>query len=377
MKIGISGSYGMHNLGDEAILEAMVAMIRKRDPGAEIRIFSRNASHTNLYHGFEAIDVRMLSQQQVLRALADLDALILGGGGIIYDAEVGLYLREAELASSFGIPVIVFAVGVGPLDDPASRAEVGRVLSGAAVVTTRDEESMELLRSCGVAAEVMEVTADPALLLEPCSRTQAEAILVSQGIPVGEKLVGVSVRQPDVTCPWLDEIRYHELLASVVDSIVDEWDVRAIFVPMEPIHDIPQAEITLEKMRRPQRASILRNGFRPGEIMGVAGLLELAVGMRLHFMMLSAATGTPIAPLFYAPKVNAFIRQLGLGLPERDIRDITAEDYFSLIRDVWRRREEVKRQLAPAVNDLKRRAARSGALLFERVFGEEVIKDKS
>ena len=377
MKIGISGSYGMHNLGDEAILEAMVAMIRERDPGAEVRIFSRNAAHTNCYHGFEAVDVRVLSDQQALRASADLDVLILGGGGILYDAEIDLYLREADLATSFGIPVVVFAVGAGPMNDPAERSEVDKILSRAAVVTTRDEESMELLRSCGVAADIMEVAADPALLLEPCGRTQAEAILVSQGIPVGEKLVGVSVRQPDVTCPWLDEIKYHELLAAVVDRMIDEWKVRAVFIPMEPEHDIPHAEIVVGKMRKPQKATILKNGLRPSEVMGVTGLFQLAVGMRLHFMMLSAAMGTPIAPLLYAPKVSAFIRQLGLGFPERDISSITPQDYFSFIQDIWRRKDDIKARFASAILDLRQRAVKSGVLLFERVFGEEIIREQS
>jgi polysaccharide pyruvyl transferase WcaK-like protein len=44
-RIGISGSYGGFNLGDEAILQSMIAQVRRTIP-AEITVFSRNPDDT-------------------------------------------------------------------------------------------------------------------------------------------------------------------------------------------------------------------------------------------------------------------------------------------------------------------------------------------
>ncbi len=42
IRVGISGSYGGLNLGDEAILHTIIAQLR-RDLNVEITVFSRNA----------------------------------------------------------------------------------------------------------------------------------------------------------------------------------------------------------------------------------------------------------------------------------------------------------------------------------------------
>jgi polysaccharide pyruvyl transferase WcaK-like protein len=84
LRIGISGSYGGMNLGDEAILEGILSRIRATVP-AEITVFSRNPSDTLARHGVErAISVRSLTRREVTPEVQRLDLLILGGGGLLY-----------------------------------------------------------------------------------------------------------------------------------------------------------------------------------------------------------------------------------------------------------------------------------------------------
>ena len=64
IRIGISGSYGGMNLGDEAILEGILSQIRATVP-ADITIFSRNPSDTMARHKVErAISSRSLTRPQ-------------------------------------------------------------------------------------------------------------------------------------------------------------------------------------------------------------------------------------------------------------------------------------------------------------------------
>ena len=106
-RVGISGSYGGWNLGDEAILEGIIGELRRSVP-VEITVFTRDAADTLRRHSVEhAVAVRQFLRDDVLPALKPLDLFILGGGGILFDPEVPIYLREVELAHELGVPVMI------------------------------------------------------------------------------------------------------------------------------------------------------------------------------------------------------------------------------------------------------------------------------
>ncbi|MBI2197109.1 MAG: polysaccharide pyruvyl transferase family protein, partial [Candidatus Rokubacteria bacterium] len=161
LRVGISGSYGGLNLGDEAILQAIVTQLRAALP-VEITVFSRDPKDTLARHRVErAVPVRDLSRDEVLPEIRALDLLILGGGGILFDAEAAIYLREVALAHEEGVPVMVYAISAGPLQDPTAQALVRDCLGRAAAVTVRERRARHALEEAGVRAEI-EVTADPA-----------------------------------------------------------------------------------------------------------------------------------------------------------------------------------------------------------------------
>src|SRR5262245_23014484 len=90
-RVGISGSYGGLNLGDEAILEGIATELRGALP-VEITVFSRNPEDTLARHRVErAVPVREMSRDEVIPEIERLDLFILGGGGILFDAEAHLY----------------------------------------------------------------------------------------------------------------------------------------------------------------------------------------------------------------------------------------------------------------------------------------------
>src|SRR5690606_24951532 len=101
------------------------------------------------------------ARQEVSR----LDLLVLGGGGILYDEEIDIYLREVQLANELGVAVMVYAVSAGPLARKSSRELVREVLRPAALVTVRDRQGYRLLEEVGLQHEI-HLTADPALLLK-------------------------------------------------------------------------------------------------------------------------------------------------------------------------------------------------------------------
>jgi len=63
--IGIFGHYGNENLGDEAIIEALIARIRAERPDADIRCFSIHPRDSSLRYGVTAYPIRISGESEL------------------------------------------------------------------------------------------------------------------------------------------------------------------------------------------------------------------------------------------------------------------------------------------------------------------------
>ncbi|MFJ4468590.1 polysaccharide pyruvyl transferase family protein [Streptomyces sp. NPDC089424] len=308
-RIGLLGSYGGFNIGDEAILTCVLGCLRDHRPQARLVVFSRNAEHTRAHQpaADEVVDWEGVPQKQILDVLSNLDLLVLGGGGILYDGEARRYLRLVGAAQASGVRTFAYAVGAGPLREADDREAVRTVLSAMDEVVVRDEESRLVLEEAGLDRDIT-VTADPALLLPPEPFT--DQMMRQEGIPADTRLVGMSVREPGRAAEKLDESDYHALLADVADFLVRRLDAHVVFVPMER-QDVHHAHGVLSRMTAPDRGRILHSVYSPGQVLGFMNHLDLAVGMRLHFVIFAALSGLPVLPLPYSGKVFDFSRRIG------------------------------------------------------------------
>jgi polysaccharide pyruvyl transferase CsaB len=349
-KVGISGSYGGLNLGDEAILQSMITQLRRSLP-VEITVFSRDPEDTRRRHRVEhVVAVRTLTRSEVLPAIEGLDLFILGGGGILFDSAIQEYMREVVLAHDKNIPVMVYAVSAGPLADPNMQKVVKEGLSQAAVITVRERNAKKILEEAGIGCEII-VTADPAFLLEP--EPISEDIIKREHLEPGQRLVGLSVREPGGAAPDLREMSYHELLANAADFMIDRYDANIVFIPMEQrVQDMQHAHAVISKMLRPQRAWLLQGEYTPGQLMSIIKRFDFAVGMRLHFLIFAALQGIPFVALPYATKVGGILEDLQIDMPP--LKLVNAGRLISYIDRYWDARENIKgkiKQLLPAIKD--------------------------
>lgn len=366
-KIGISGSYGGLNLGDEAILQSIINQLKKSIT-AEITVFSRNAADTSKRHGVKAVDVRKLSAKEIKPDIARLDLFILGGGGILYDADVRLYLREVMIAIEHKIPVMLYAVGAGPLDDTRAQAAIKEVLNEVDLITVREQGAQSLLESLGVEKEII-VTADPALLLEPEPR--AEKFFNRSDWENKRRFIGISVREPGVAAPDLDQKKYHELIADAADFMVDRMNAEIIFIPMEQSEqDLQHSHAVVSKMLRPQRASVLNQDYTSGQVLSIISELDFSLGMRLHFLIFSALGKIPFVALPYASKVAGFLDALDIDMPPLQL--VNAGRLIAYIDDYWDKQEQLKSKIEKKLPGLKERAALTHKLLLKLLTNADI-----
>jgi polysaccharide pyruvyl transferase CsaB len=359
-RIGISGSYGGMNLGDEAILQSIIAELRRRIPGSlEVLVFSMGPADTLARHDVErALPVRELSRAEVTEEIGGLDLFILGGGGLLYNGEARHYVRELQIAREFGIPAMTWALGAGPLDDREDRSAVRRVLNRTDAIVVRDERDRRLLQEVGVARDVS-VTADPALLMKPEPFTPD--MLRAEGLAPGTRLIGLSVREPGPAAPGLEIGDYHSLLANAADFLVDRLGATVVFVPMERCRsDLQHAHGVLSRMALPQHARILYAEYTPGQVLGFMSHLELAIGMRLHFLIFAALAGVTFVPLPYASKVEGLVHEL--GIPALPIQDLKVGRLLARIDHAWDMRDELRDRVTERLPLLRQRAARTAEM---------------
>jgi polysaccharide pyruvyl transferase CsaB len=360
-RVGISGSYGGMNLGDEAILQSIITQLR-RDLSVEITVFSRNAQDTKSRHRVErAVPVRKLSRAEVLPEIERLDLLILGGGGILYDADAKTYLREVQLAQEAGVPVMLYAIGAGPLKDPAAQALVRDCLDPVDLITVRERRAGKILEDAGVSREIV-VTADPALLLEP--EALPDGALAQEGLEGKQNLIGMSVREPGVAAPDLDEDVYHDLIANAADFMADRFDAHIVFVPMEhSVLDTQHSHAVIARMLRAQRATVLKGEYTSGQLLSLMGNFSFVLGMRLHFLIFAALQGVPFVALPYASKVSGFLEDLKVAAPPMKL--VNAGRLIAYLDECWDNRRDMRERISEGLPALKERSRKTHELLVD------------
>jgi polysaccharide pyruvyl transferase CsaB len=367
-RVGITGSYGGLNLGDEAILQSIIFQLR-RDLPVEITVFSRDPDDTKARHGVErAVAVRKLSRAEVVPEVERLDLLIVGGGGILFDAEARIYLREALIAQEKGVPVMLYAIGAGPLVDPAAQKAVRECLEHVEVITVRERSAQQALEEAGVHRDIT-VTADPALLLKP--EPLPRGILKHEGLEGRRRLIGMSVREPGVAAPDIDPDDYHALLANAADYMVDRFDADVVFVPMErSVLDTQHSHAVIAKMLRAQRATVLKGEYTSGQLLSLIGKFNFAVGMRLHFLIFAALAEVPFVALPYSGKVTGLLEDLNVPTPPFKL--VNEGRLIAHLDQSWDRSRSMRAHLAKAVPPLQKRAQETHRILVELLTREKL-----
>jgi polysaccharide pyruvyl transferase CsaB len=369
-RVGISGSYGGMNLGDEAILEVILREFRA-SCDADVVVFSRNPRDTEKRHKVRSVSLGDMHKEGAVEELRKLDLFVLGGGGILFDGMAEIFLRDVNWAKELGIPVMTYAISVGPLKAPESKQLVTDTLNNVDVITVREGEAKRILNDLGV-TQAIEVTADPALLLASSHFTQQ--MLKKEGIDPEGALVGFSVREPGPAAPNLNVDQYHGVLANAADFMVERFDAQALFVPMElgENRDHQHSHAVISKMANAQRATVLKGDYSSGQVLGLVQHMSFVVGMRLHFLIFSCIHRVPFVPLPYASKVTGLLADL--GMPMTPIGDLNVGKLCAFLDRSWDTKKTIQKKLSSKIPSLQDKARRTNQILCEHL---KTLKRKS
>ena len=301
----LCGYYGEHNLGDDALLDALLAQL---PPSVTPLVTAFDQAQISRQHGVASVNRRSL--RAVLKALRQCRALVLGGGSLLQDStsfrSLLYYAALITAARLQGKPVLLWAQGLGPLRRRRSRALVRVLLPLASGITWRDSSSAQLARQLGVAA------------------------------PHGTDAVWSLPRQhwlglggPIVVCwrptPHLQGEAWKPYLQAL-EELAEQTEREVIWLPFHRDQDqrlfdqLQQQGLVGDALARRSRVV---EAVTPSEAMALFRSASLVLAMRLHALILAALAGSPVSALSYDPKVQACATELGCSCI--DLADASAD----------------------------------------------------
>src|SRR5690606_35725486 len=102
--------------------------------------------------------------------------------------------------------------------------------------------------------------------------------------------------------------------------------------------------------------SILKKELTPKEMMGVIGAMHLVVGMRLHSLIMAAASYVPAVGIAYDPKVSHFCSLVGYPCIPSVVDLQETMSNIPMIEDVLSNYEQYKNTLKTSVPELQKLA---------------------
>jgi len=377
-RIFITGYYGFRNLGDEAVLEAILGDFRGRVADPIFIVTSGDPGRTRADHGVEAVHWRDVPA--IVAAVSDADLVVIGGGGLFHDHwgidpdsllarhyyGIPFFATPAILAALQDTPILIYGVGVGPLFSDEARSMTRAVFDLAWAATVRDEESLEEAERLGLSRGRVELAADPAFALPPPSEADiraAEAKIGTAASP-GPPLLGVCVRGWDL---GVAEETWLAAVAGGAQAFLDEHGGGLVAVPFQDLEedlgdDADVARRLVEAIGKPERAVVTRVPETPAEALALLGRCDLVVGMRLHSVLFAALSGVPVVALSYDPKVERLMSRLDSAELSLQLTEVTAETLHRRMNAAYSGRVETAQRLAGAAASLAASAGRSADL---------------
>lgn len=355
MKYLIAGAstYGVDNMGDDAMLSCLVRGIRQSDENSEIFFLARHPdavfdqvfgvkSIQNLDHssnetaigrfflGFNSGDDRK-NLQQIRVALADADLLIIGGNSLMEISE-NVFLRGvssyattlATFALLMGKPYALFGLNiVEPIKSDYVASQAKFLVENAAIATVREEEVLGYLNDIGVNTSKVLVTGDPAygVDLPQATAYSGQDILRRGGIVLDPNKITVSfcLREEYWKSDAKSIANLENETCAVMRHVLARNDSQILFIPncyYERGHALEDDRLINRGIRArfgdDPRVHYIEQRLNLYETLALFKLTNLHISNRRHSNIFAALFGKPFIPVNTSLKthISSFVRDL-------------------------------------------------------------------
>ncbi len=360
-KITIHGFYGKGNLGDEAILKALLQEFSKF-PDIKVVVFSSNPKQVSKTHGVRSIHSQ--GKRFFLRRIWEIktsNLFILGGGGLLKDygndsSSLKEWLRLLQFAKKLNVKTALCAIGVENIRYDESRKLIRDALNKVDLITVRDCSSKDILREIGVTNEI-KVVSDPVVLLININADRIKDNLISSRVIICIRhwfSKGFYIEKPEVNENFIQS------LSTAADFLIEHYNTKIDFIPFRTTSyddDRIVVKQVVSYMKHKDKIYIHSSAPEVDEFIEIVRQSSLVIGMRLHSLILGTSIGVPVIGLEYMPKVKEYMRSIKQGEYSLDLETITSKKLINKILITFEQYKERSQVISLEVSRLKKLAS--------------------
>ncbi|MFO7947360.1 MAG: polysaccharide pyruvyl transferase family protein [Armatimonadota bacterium] len=408
MNILITDYFSPGNRGDAAIVEGMISALEDEFEAPKFHMLSSFPHLCEFMHGCAGapslipwmrgpvgklralylllwarakragMNLPILSGElrETLKEYLDADIVISKGGGHITSiyGDTKYRLVSLLMAKLLGKKVVIYAQSLGPFEGSFMKWLVRCVLNRVDLITTREQESADIVESVGVDPARVTVAADAALSMNPEGPDPSaigQTALKDDSFEDGDRpIVTISVREWKKHGSGVYQ-DYLSAIADVADHLIQTRNCRIIFAstctPIGGYH-ADDRMVACEVISRMQEdAEILWTEQSPYTLCNFLSHAELHVGTRMHSNILALLAGTPVFAIAYEHKSIGLMRQLGMQDHCTWIDAIEPDDLISRVEAAFNHRSELAGAISKALPDLARRARNIATMVADLV----------
>ncbi|HVH69563.1 MAG TPA: polysaccharide pyruvyl transferase family protein [Candidatus Dormibacteraeota bacterium] len=416
-RIAVFSHGGVKNLGDEALVAAVIQNVRARIPAVDLIGFTFNPDDTRERHGIPAFPIRrvqkslvassisatthvfgrggsrvgafketlkrirgvaalartvraflrksanILSEPKFLldsyRRLKGVELLLVAGSQQLNDAYGGTWgfpftlYKWSLLARITRTKVAILSVGAGPIKSSLSKFFFKQVLKSVSYRSYRDDISGRLVASMGVKGD-HPVFPDLVYSLRLPDPTPGAK-------PAGQVVVGTN------PIPFFDGRYWYEANSALYKKYVakmahfakwlDSSGHAILFFPTQARADV----LTILDIRRAMNGSGHSEGLLPScpihdlkSLVSEISRADLVVANRYHGILISLALGKPVIGMAYHEKSRALMEQVGQGQYVVNCAEFEVEDLIASFRSLEANAPAIRKQIAEHMAPLRR-----------------------
>lgn len=321
----------------------------------EIVILSNNPEKTQEYHGVSAVD--RWHPLALIRTLRKSDVLISGGGGLLQDNtstfSLWYYLGIIYLARLLSVPIYVLGQGIGPINKSYNETLLNYTLKDVKGFLVRDDRSFEILKSLGVNEERVIVGDDLAFSLPRKKRNPDDFL------PSPDKDIVAAALRNDIR-GRSDVLR---AVSSGLDMLQEKFGVSIVLFSSNSSSD-REMNNDIESATDANCNIIDVDHLSPVQLVEMMRGLDLVIAGRLHTLIFSFISGTPVQGISYDPKMDYLIEDVNELKSESDFslwhpEDlINATEYLSDLETTYKQKGELRETTTVVRRKMKERATR-------------------
>lgn len=365
-KIVLAGAYGIQNAGDDApmlVLKEALNHILDEDFTCTIlarhvldfdksmfdaiilknlEYESREASIDKWFSGLNFGDDRT-QIEGISKEIKRADLLVIGAGNAFIDISIDVFRGPIPLmaiycflADLYRIPIVFYGVSVGPITSEWGRDLSQWMLDKASLVTVRDTQSVEYIKTHLNCSVVIQVLPDPVLGLkqDKLQKGDIDIEFFESAKASGKLILGIGLRE--IRSVVGTEERERVFLEIMRFLKANKQRFALVFIPNSTYPDDDDRFVAKEFVSQLEGLDVyaINERMHPGKLVSIYQYCDYTLAIRLHAAVFSVLAGVPVIAISYLPKVKGFISNVEQGAISVDIDELHGgklDQCFSLL----------------------------------------------